>query len=340
MIQNRVYVEGKKFLVDGREIWFNGVNTPWQHWDEFGLCMEPDFWEEHYKMLHEAGINSSRVWITCSGDVGIEIDENGYVKGATKQHWDDVKCLFEAAERNGIYVMATFMSFDHFKTENKNHMRWRAMVQSDETIDSYIQNYVIPFCEKFGHYNSLWSIDLCNEPDWVYENEEAGKLDWKYLCRFFAKAAAAIHKNSEILVTIGYAIVKYNSAKYFGDLGCDTYMQECFADEKAYMDFYSTHYYEWMAPNYNIPFDKSPDEFGIITDKPVVLGEFPAKGLIGDQTNSMPMDTTACYLGCYENGWQGIMAWTSDGIDSCGNMKDIEPAAVAVFTKAKELIQI
>ncbi len=330
MLQSRLCIEGKRFLVEGKEVWLNGVNTPWYHWDEFGSKFDAVYWDKHYAMLHEAGINTSRVWITCSGDVGIEFEENGFVKGATQQHWEDVEKLFQIAEKNEIYIMATLMSFDHFKDENKNHMKWRALVQNDEAMDSYVQNYVIPFCQKFQKYNSLWSIDLCNEPDWVYENEEAGKIDWKHLCRFFAKSAVAIHENSNIDVTIGFAVVKYNSEKYFGDLGADTYLQSCYNNSKAYMDFYSTHYYEWMAPVYHIPFDRSPQEFGIVTDKPVVLGEFPAMGLPGEQVNSRPMSTTECYVGCRRNGWQGVMAWTSSGIDSCGNMEHILPAAKAI----------
>lgn len=338
MLLKRVLVDGNKFVVDNKEIWMNGVNTPWQHWDEFGKCFDREYWDKHYKELHETGINSSRVWITCSGDVGINIDENGYVSGATKQHWDDVESLFEIAQKNGIYVMATLMSFDHFKTENKNHLCWRAMLQNEDAIQSYIDNYVLPFCEKFGKYNSLWSIDMCNEPDWILENPECGGFDWKYMDGLFSRVAAAIHEHSEVLVTLGIAIVKYNSEAYCGDHGSDKHLQGFYNHEGAYLDFYSTHYYEWMAPDYGIPFDKSPAEFKLVTDKPVLLGEFPAHGLNGDMKNSKPMNTTECYVGCFENGWQGIMAWTSTGIDACGNMDDIGPAVKAVYEKAGELI--
>ncbi len=334
MLKERVRIEGKKFLVGQREIWFNGVNTPWQHWDDFGGKFDRTFWQEHYRMLHEKGINSSRVWVSCSGDVGIMIDEEGFVHGATKEYWEHVQGLLEAAEQNGVYIMATFMSFDHFKEENKNYLRWRSMVQKEETMDSYVQNFVIPFCEKFGHFKSLWSIDLCNEPDWIYENPECGRLSWENLGRCFAKAAAAIHECCDVLVTIGYAIVKYNSELYYGDLGSDAFLQSCFPHKQAYLDFYSTHYYEWMARDYGVPFDKTPDDFGIVTQKPVLMGEVPAKGLCGEQEGARPMNTTECYLGCLKNQWQGIMAWTSNGIDSCGDMKDIEPAAKAVLENA------
>lgn len=338
MLPGRVRTEGKKFIVNGKEIWMNGVNTPWKDWDEFGKCFDKEYWSQHYKELKEAGINSSRVWITCSGDVGIEIDENGFVKGATQKHWQDVEALFEIAEANGIYVMATLMSFDHFKDENANHKRYRAMIQNEEAIQSYIDNYVIPFCEKFGKYNSLWSIDMCNEPDWILENPQCGGLDWKYMDMFFSRVAAAIHEHSDVLVTLGIAIVKYNSEAYQGDHGSDACLQKAYANKNAYLDFYSTHYYEWMAPSFGIPFDKTPEEFKLVTDKPVLIGEFPAHGLSGEEKGSKPMNTVECYLGCLENGWQGIMAWTSSGIDRCGNMDDIRPAAQAVREKVPEQI--
>ena len=30
MLPGRVRTEGKKFIVNGKEIWMNGVNTPWK----------------------------------------------------------------------------------------------------------------------------------------------------------------------------------------------------------------------------------------------------------------------------------------------------------------------
>lgn len=31
----RVTTDGTKFMVDGKELWINGVNTPWQSWNDF-----------------------------------------------------------------------------------------------------------------------------------------------------------------------------------------------------------------------------------------------------------------------------------------------------------------
>ena len=156
-----IYVDGDKFMLSGKEIWLNGMNAPWQSWDDFGGSYKAQYWEEVFSMMHEDGFNSCRIWINCSGDKAIDIDENGYVSGASEKHWQDLDSLFSLAAENEIYVMATLMSFDHFKN-NKNE-RWRAMMKDTDKIDSYINNYVIPFCKRYDDNDYVWGI-ISQEP--------------------------------------------------------------------------------------------------------------------------------------------------------------------------------
>lgn len=335
-LAGKVTVNGTDFLVNDQKLFMNGVNTPWDKWNDFGGRFNVDFWSEHFKMLSEAGVNSTRIWITCNGDVGINIDANGLVTGATSKHWSDLDTLFTLAEENGIYIMATLISFDHFKDSNKNYLSWRKLVQDEKLIDSYIENYVIPFCERYDDFNSLWSIDLCNEPDWIVENKECGNLKFANIGQFFAKEAAAIHEHSDVLVTIGYGMIKYNSTKYTDNYGSDEFLKKCYDNEKAYLDFYSTHYYEWEAEWFGFPFDKTPVEFGLDGTKPCVIGEFPAAGFEGNVKNAVKMSATECYIGCYDKGWNGLMAWTSNGVDKCGSFSDIEAGVKAVAEKIKK----
>lgn len=337
-LPGRIIADGCRFTVNGREIWMNGVNTPWNHWNDFGGNFDAAFWDTHFAGLRAAGINSSRIWISCNGDVGILIDEKGYVSGATQKYWEELDRYFALAEKNGIYVMATLMSFDHFKDENKNYRRWRAMVADENATEAYVQNFVVPFCRRYGSGEVLWSIDLCNEPDWVQKNEECGQISWQQLSRLFAREAAAIHKSCDALVTCGMAVVTNNSEKYDGNYIGDNYLQGLYADRDAYMDFYSPHYYEWMAPVVGMPFDKTPQAFGLEADRPAVLAEFPAAGFEGTHRGAIPMSPVQCYVGAYENGWNGVMAWTSNGIDRCGDLKDIEPAAREILARAGEKV--
>lgn len=335
IIPGKVSVSGTDFVVGDAPIYMNGVNTPWDKWNDFGGAFNEGFWSEHFALLHENGINATRIWICCNGDVGMLIDSEGMVSGATTKHWEDLDTLFTLAEENGIYIMATLMSFDNFKDSNKTYQSWRKMTQNEEAIDSYVENYVIPFCQRYDDFDSLWSIDLCNEPDWVHENAESGQLAWEDICNLFAKEAAAIHKNSDVLVTVGFGMIKYNSDSYEGNYGSDEYLKGRYNDQDAYLDFYSTHFYEWEAPWFGFPFDKSPADFKLDGTKPCVIGEFPATGMLGNVNGSQAVSGDECYINCYNNGWNGAFAWTSNGVDACGSLDDFKDGALEVAEKMK-----
>ena len=136
--EDNIYIEGNKFMLNGEEIWLNGMNAPWQRWDDFGGGYSRDYWDKVFKTMHDEGFNSCRIWINCSGTVGVQIDDEGYVTGATELHWQHLDSLFELAKTHEIYIMATLMSFDHFKS-NKMHS-WRDMIMDTDKIDSYVNN--------------------------------------------------------------------------------------------------------------------------------------------------------------------------------------------------------
>lgn len=328
----KVTVDGTKFTVDGKELWINGVNTPWQNWNDFGSPgFDESFWDSHFADLHEIGINASRVWVNCNSMVGIKLKTTGELKEVTEKHWQDIDKLFEAAENNQIYVMPTLLSFDHFKDTNYAD-RWRAVITDDTAMQSYIDSYVKPFAERYGSNPCLLGIDLMNEPDWVHENEECGKLSLDALSNFFAKCTAAIHEaNPDALVTVGVGMIKYNSDKSncSGNIVSDEIMKSLGGD-KACLDFYSTHYYNWMKQNWGCPYDVSPEEYGLDMSKPVFIGETSAEG--GETLAGL-------YEKCYNNGWNGVMLWTSNnGAEHADNWADIEAAAKKINELAPEKV--
>lgn len=307
-----IYIEGDKFMLDGEEVWLTGMNAPWQAWDDFGGNYNAEYWSKVFSAMNESGFNSCRIWINCSGNNGVEIDEDGFVTGATPEHWEDLDSLFSLAAENEIYIMATLMSFDHFKDSNWKHTRWRAMLQDTAKIDTYISNYVIPFCQRYDANDYVWSIDLINEPDWVIENAECGQLSWDCMGDYFARACAAIHENTDdMLVTIGFGMIKYNSTKYNGDYGSDEFLQSRYANENAYIDFTSVHYYDWQATHFSSPFIISAEEFGVDMTKPRVVGECSHEG-IKALKQIKPIEE--CYEWAYNNGWNGVLAWTDRDI--------------------------
>ncbi|HEX6766958.1 MAG TPA: hypothetical protein VF103_15790 [Polyangiaceae bacterium] len=319
----RIRVLDGQFNVCGRPIYMNGANTPWHSWNDFGGEYDEAWWSGHYADLHDAGVNSSRVWITCNGEVGIDITPDGEVLGATPAHWENLDSFFAIAEERRIYVMATLMSFDHFKRATSP---WQAWIASDSAIDSYIENYLLPFLDRYGENPYLWSIDLMNEPDWVHEQQH---MDWDRLRAYFARAARAIHENSEVLVTVGMASPKYNAPC----AGCepavtDTQLRNTVDDDAAYLDFYSPHYYDWVCDVWGNTLHMKPSSTNFPPDKPVTIGEHPAHGTV----NCGPGSTVDYTLGedleaAFSNGLQGTLPWTSNGVDRNGGFSDVSAAA-------------
>jgi hypothetical protein len=102
---------------------------------------------------------------------------------------------------------------------------------------------------------------------------------------------------------------------------------------KAYMDFWSTHYYDWVGEWYGVPHYLTPygklegnkkvgwaGGWGLDPSKPAVLGECSARGtgkdLYGIKDNTIITDYEQAYL----NGWQGVMPWTSNAVDGNGGL--------------------
>jgi hypothetical protein len=332
----RISIVDNGFAVDGgsKPIWINGTNTPWDSWDDFGGRYNPEFWDEHFAALRANGVNASRVWISCRNNFdSIKIEDNGMITGTSDKFWEDLDDYFETAKRHGIYIMATLISFDHFKVYHGDwgwlgrphpHEAWRLMLQSEETINSFIEHYTIPFVERYKDNPFLWSIDLMNEPDWVFEDSECGRVPWEHISHFFARNAAAIKENApEILVTVGMAFPKYNAdgSGYEGNKVSDSFLQGLYNNPNAYLDFWSPHFYDWVTQWYGHPFTSSPygarrdGGWGLCDSKPVVLGETTANGSDG-------FTLIEDYVNAFNNGWHGVMAWTSNGVDGNGGFAE------------------
>ncbi len=295
----KVTIEGTKFMVDGKELWINGANTPWQYWNDFTGNFNEEFWDNTFKMLSEDNINCTRIWVNCNGEGVVRLKTTGEVKEIKESHWTDLDKLFAIAEKYKVYVMPTLLSFDHCKSE-----KWQKLVSSKEYVDSYAEKYVAEFAKRYGDNEYLFGIDIMNEPDWVYENAECGNIGWDKLSYLFGKCAQTIHENSNALVTVGMGIIKYNSDKYDGNKISDEYLQELTGSDKAYVDFYSTHYYQWQEPYYGTPYKISPQEFGLDDTKPCLVGENS-----NDDADEIGMSLTEKYKSMHDSGWNGLMVW-------------------------------
>ena len=146
----KVKIDGTKFMVGDKELWFNGVNAPWDKWNDFGGGFNFEFWQDHFQKLHNSGVNAARIWIICNGDVGMAISADGTFDGATTAHWEDLDNLFYLVEQYQIYIMATVQSFDNFKDQNQNYQAWRTLIQDSDKTDMFVDNYIVPLVQRYG----------------------------------------------------------------------------------------------------------------------------------------------------------------------------------------------
>ena len=297
----------------------------------------------NFRKIRQAGGNSSRIWITCNGDVGIDISETGFVSGATQDHWEDLDDMFALAAEHKVYIMATLTSFDHTKNTYKKYQSWRNMLTDNENVSSYVNNYVIPFINRYKDNPYLWCIDICNEPDWIHENTECGKIPWERLQYFAARVATAVHENSPVLVTLGSAGVKWNGtcSNCLGNFYSDQNLQSQYNSPKAFLDFYSPHFYGWNVRYFgNFALDKSPADFGI-NDRPCMIGENPAMGVFRQDStrkNILEVPISEAYIKTYLQGWKGLLVWTSNGVDRNGTLMNCAVGLTAFQKQYPDLV--
>ena len=310
----RITVKGNRFQVDGKEIWISGANTPWKTWNEFGNKFDTAWWRAHFRELREAGVNCTRVWISCSGDnASPGIDADGHVSAPTPAFWRDLDSLFAIAQETRVYLMLSLISFDHSKPGNRNAAAWKRMYSSPEGRQSFIDNYTVPLVERYKHNPWFFAVDVGNELVWTWENHKVARKDALDLV---ARVANAVHARSKVLVCEGEgAGPKYNSDKYEGNFYSDKALGAL--QPGAFVDFYNIHFYNWVKPHFGSPFERSPADYGM-DHKPCIIGECPARGSAGQSIADN-------YRNAFAKGWQGIMPWTSNGADRNGNLTAMSP---------------
>lgn len=336
-----VSIDGNKFTMGGNEIWFNGINTPWHLFVDFGRSdFNYQWWEDEFARYADNNINLARVWIHCSGEVSPDIDETGYVSGASDLFWEHMDHLMSVAGSNGVYVMPALLSFDITKDGYSTFQRWRNWLQSPANIQSYIDNVLIPLVQRYDNEPYLLAWEICNEPEWMFENTEHGPQAFEDVQRMHAMLAAAVHENSSKFVTTGSAAPKWNSpiyddwGDYEGNMFSDEALSSLIGNPNAYLDFYQYHWYPWQTEWMESPFTQTTAEYGV-DDRPVIVGESEGNDVC-DQY--ICQTVTEMYENAYQNGFDGVCAWKTPQNDGHGTFENIAVATNNFYLNHPNLV--
>lgn len=341
-----IVVSGNKFQVDGKDIYINGVNAPWQWQSDCDINFmrknfDANYWDAELQKYIDANANVVRVWIHGSGNYSPALDGNGYVTAypETDQFWKDMDALVALAESKKIYLMPTFWSFDMASTNSWYYSQYRQILTDDNKAGSYINNFLIPFVTRYKDNQWIMGYDLCNEPEHIWRDANCGNLsDW-WVTRFFARCAIAVHNNCSQPVTIGAMWAIYNSNTLGTGDGdnragynrySDANMKNYFDDPMSYLDFYSPHWYQWQGSNG--PFNRTVSQWIGSDDKPVITGE-----TYGGDLSFITM--ADFYNHSYTNGFDGVMGWKNAcQNDGYGTWAGVEGGLSAFYNQHPELV--
>jgi hypothetical protein len=185
-----------------------------------------------------------------------------------------------------------------------------------------VQNLVLPVAkaaEASPYKNRLLAWDIFNEPEWAMTGANLyGGADFTPTAGLdmvthaqmeaFANAVAdGLHSASSARVTVGSAAIKWASAW-----------------THTHLDFYQLHYYGWIYQWY--PYQLVTLQSVGLTDKPVLLGEYPDTGLPAE--GFWPAKTPQQFSqDMWSNGYAGTLAWSFNDTGFPWNASAISPFA-------------
>ncbi|MBN1950831.1 MAG: cellulase family glycosylhydrolase [Bacteroidales bacterium] len=335
-----VELEGNGFTRGGNPIWFNGINTPWHHFDDFGGRFDREWWGKEFNRYVDNHINLVRVWIHCSGKFSPDTRDDGFVTGASEEFWEDMDALVEMSSAHRVYIMPALWSFDMASDEQESNDKYRKLIASPENLQSYADNFLIPLVKRYNDEAYLLGWEICNEPEWFFDDPDKGKFTVEQVQYLHGLFASAIHRNSSKPVTTGSASPKWNSPAMeklggtAGNIWSDEALQAVYPDTMACLDFYQVHWYSWQTQWSSSPYQMSTQEYQI-DDRPVLIGETIGRGHCDEFIcQTLP----EMYENAWKNGFDGVCAWKTPQNDGHGTFEEIIEATNAFFQQHADLV--
>lgn len=335
-----VKIHGNKFVRNGKTIWFNGINTPWDKFDDLGGRFDRIWWEDEFSRYAENHINLARVWIHCSGKYSPEITDEGIVTGASVQFWNDMDELVAIARRHRIYLLPSLWSFDMTQDSYPTHEIFRKLLASEENLQSYVDNFLIPLVNRYNNQEYILGWEICNEPEWFFDNPDKGNFSVQQVQLMHAMFAVAIHENCTKPVTTGSASPKWSSVtlKHLGptagNIWTNEALQAVLPDKEAYFDFYQIHWYAWQTRWSSAPYLTTTKQYKI-DDRPVLIGETLGRG----QCDELLCQTLSeMYENAWKNGYDGVCAWKTPQNDGAGSFEEIVVATNEFYAHHPALV--
>jgi hypothetical protein len=303
----------KRFMYGANWAWrsfagdFGGVSS----WGLAGVDGNPAPFSDGLARMKTAGASVVRWWMfpRLVTDT-IRWDADGAPAGIAPSLVADVQRALALAEANDVYIMLTPFSFDNFRpTTWENGVLSRSlapMVVDGALRKKLVQNLLGPLADAVAqspYRKRMIAWDLMNEPEWAMTGpSQTGDPDFPaqpgldlvthdQMETFLSDAADVLRARSGALISVGGAAIKW--AKAWSRIG---------------VDFYQFHYYDWVYEFF--PYASVSLAAMGVSDKPVVMGEFPADGVSAIPSRGLPARSAPeLTADLAAHGYAGALSW-------------------------------
>jgi Bacterial Ig domain len=326
----------------GQKVFVSGINVAWKN---FGgdVGSEPVDTVWFAKMLQgvaDSGGNAVRWWLfTNCANAPVFDKATKLATGPGSATVANVVKVLDMAYARGISVDLCLLSFDMMKYSQQgvDTAANRMILQTDRGRKAFIDNAVLPLVKAVGNHPAVLDWEVFNEPEGMVIplagnwGEMTPGIQISDVQRTVNQVAGAIHRSVPgVLVSNGCWAFIAGSNTVPGDHNyySDSALKAVGGDADGVLDFYMVHYYEW-AKTERSPFSHPASYWGL--DKPLVIAEFPAKGL-SDAVGAMT--PAQCWSWLHDNGYAGAMGWTYTAHDGFGGLPEAGQGMRAIKTSA------
>jgi hypothetical protein len=337
--QNRLVLRG------GQPIFASGMNLAWVH---FGRDLT-DFDEKEFtRALDEisaTGGNTLRWWLHLNGSTSPCFDD-GKVSGLNPGEIPALGKALDLAKAHGMVLLPVLWSFDMLQAQaGVDLTRNLRLLENPEYTKAYIDNALIPLVREFKDHPAILAWEICNEPEGMTQ-----KWGWtprhttiENIQRFHNLLAGAIHREaSRALVTTGcWNMQVMTDVSPFKNYYSDKALIAAGGDSLGTLDFYQVHYYPRWYDEESSPFHHPASYWQL--DKPILIGEFQAKGLMDLGNGYRPkttLTTEEAFLYAFQNGYAGCLTWTWTNHDGFGGVKESAPGMQKLVKSFPEAVKI
>ncbi len=317
----------------------NGINLAWNQYSYDLTNFSVPYFTKALDSMSTAGCNTMRWWLFVNGTQSPKYDNYGKVIGISQEEINSMKTALDLAMARGIGVVMCLWSFNMMDLTMSSPVLQRNefLLTNPVYTKAFINNALNPIMQQIGLHPAVVCWEVFNEPEGM--SNEFGWGEQKHvpmasIQQFVNLIAGAIHRvNPNIKVSNGAVTFKTNSnvsgnKNYYSDAE----LVKAGGDTLGKLDFYMAHYYPQNGATLS-PFVHPASYWNL--DKPVVIGEFPAIGIINGKDTMKPKDA---YKYLYDNGYAGALSWTytSQTVAGNGTLVDATPGIQNLVLNATE----